>query len=208
MAGSRREGITAERRYRMQQIQRRLGKGQTPAEIARALEVKLRVINNDILLLDEEMTQLAKQTSMAHLTSQLRRLEEIYRTSWDAYQLSLGDVVVTTIRSDEMEEKVDKKTGQKTQVPKNPKSTLTRKKSAGDPRFLERASWAWQKYCELFGLLEKQSSIGQNQTGTGEDGIKQHEIGMVIYMPTNGRDMHLQQNRMKMPEPPAEEKGK
>lgn len=184
-----------DREYRIHKVQRRLARGQTVQEIADALEMRRQIVISDIKILEEMAGNIAKRAASDHLGKQIMRLEEMYRSSWEAFLLSQGDSLVTTIRSDKMKTEIDKKTGEKRQVPVNPKSTMTRKKQAGDPRFMAQAAWAWDRYSELFGLISKQGG----KTGNQIDGQLPGEIGMVVYMPTNGRDMHLQQNKTSPP---------
>ncbi len=178
-----------ERQFRIHKIQRRLARGQTVQEIADALELKRQIVASDIRELELMAGNIAKHAASDHLGKQIMRLEEMYRTSWEAFQLSQGDALVTTIRSDKMKKVKDKITGEVREVPANPVSTMTRKKQAGDPRFMAQAAWAWDRYSELFGLISKQGK------GNQVEGQLPGEVAMVVYMPTNGRDLHLQTNK-------------
>jgi len=180
-------------------------RGESLEEIARQMEVSVNVIRRDLKIIKDTMLQkLADNPEKVRQTAahMLERAEEMYRTSWEALLASQGESVETRVTSemDEVEEEYIDDQGEtrkrKKQVPSKPKSTLIRKRQAGDPRWMERAGWAWQKMCELQGLLlQKGSDTPTAAAPTGETGV-------VLFLPTNGRDMHLQTNKPKKDETP------
>lgn len=181
--------------YRRERVKRRYARGETVSEIARQLETTEAIINKDIMFIGriaaKRLADPARHRETIALM--LARCEEMYRASWEALVASQGESVETRVTSeiDEIEEEYQENGEIKTrkkQVPGKPKSTLIRKKQAGDPRWMERAGWAWQKMCELQGLIDNKSKTEQPIAApTGETGV-------VLFMPTNNRDPHLQTN--------------
>lgn len=193
------KNLRQDRLYRLERVRRRFLRGETAEEIARQMEVSTKQILNDITLIRKEairqLTDPERQKEV--IAAMLSRAEEMYRTSWEALLASQGESVETRVTSeiDEIEEEYHENgelKRRKKQVPGKPKSTLIRKKQAGDPRWMERAGWAWQKMCELQGLLDQRT-----KPDTAITAAPTGETGVVLYMPTNNRDQHLQTNTPK-----------
>jgi hypothetical protein len=195
--------ITTERAYRIEKVRRRYLRGETLENIARQMEVSKLAIENDVELIMTDLldhSKVSPEQRAKAMGVMMARAEEMYRASWEALTASQGESMETRVTSEidevdeEYEENGETKTRKK-QVPGKPKSTLIRKKQAGDPRWMERAGWAWQKLCELHGLLER----AKNDTGSTAAPTT-GETGVILYMPANGRDMHLQTNVSKKDE--------
>lgn len=193
MAGRRQMEIA----YRRERVKRRYARGETVSEIARQLETTEAIINKDIMFIGriaaKRLADPARHRETIALM--LARCEEMYRASWEALAASQGESVETRVTSeiDEIEEEYQENGEIKTrkkQVPGKPKSTLIRKKQAGDPRWMERAGWAWQKMCELQGLLDHARTRPDQAPTAAPTG----ETGVVLFMPQNNRDPHLQTN--------------
>jgi len=182
--------------YRRERVKRRYARGETVSEIARQLETTEHAVRSDLKYIGsiaaKRLADPAKHRETIALM--LARCEEMYRASWEALVASQGESVETRVTSeiDEIEEEYEENGQTKTrkkQIPGKPKSTLIRKKQAGDPRWMERAGWAWQKMCEIQGLLNN-DKMKPDQAIAAPTG----ETGVVLFLPKNGRDPHLQTN--------------
>lgn len=117
--------------------------GRTQAQIAVDLGVSSSQVFYDLKAIQKEWREQRFSDIDQIKADQLAKIDEVERVAWEAFKRSQEDRVISIA-----EMKTDAAN------PKDAKSKTSMKKEgqAGDPRFLERISWAIEQRLKLFGL--------------------------------------------------------
>jgi Homeodomain-like domain len=141
---------------RRMEIARMYLQGRSQVEIAEKLNVTPPVVYKDLAIIRDEWVDRAMMDFDHRKAEELARLDRLEAVSWQAWERSCEDTTAQRRRQEYIRERIEGKGRRKghRMIPIAKTEEDTTKKSAGDPRFLERVGWCIETRLRVLGMFK------------------------------------------------------
>jgi hypothetical protein len=149
-------------------------RGWSQAAIAAELKLSHQQISLDIKEIRRRWSESSLASIDEKIEKELARIDRLEATAWDAWERSVGEIEIRTVKSAGVEIEKVSGPGQaddpKSEDPRESRlveieSTVRTEHRAGDPRFLERIGWCINRRIEVLGIDPPKKIAPTNPAG-------------------------------------------